>query len=94
MSSEGKRKVTRKMGLNNNFSMPIELMIAGIELILSTEIVKADLAAKSLTSAGGETFNYQILIIATGSTVRILVYIGEDVIHCPHLSIFSAHANT
>ncbi|KAG4970652.1 hypothetical protein JHK82_036344 [Glycine max] len=45
----------------------------GIELILSTEIVKVDLAAKSLISAGGETFNYQILIVATGSTVRMLV---------------------
>ncbi|KAJ9181418.1 hypothetical protein P3X46_009551 [Hevea brasiliensis] len=41
----------------------------GIELILSTEIVKADLATKTLTSAAGATFKYQILIIATGSTV-------------------------
>ncbi|KAL1360562.1 hypothetical protein HN51_005952 [Arachis hypogaea] len=48
----------------------------GIELILSTEIVKADLAAKSLTSAGGETFSYQILLIATGSTVIRLSNLG------------------
>ncbi|XP_027367400.1 monodehydroascorbate reductase isoform X2 [Abrus precatorius] len=48
----------------------------GIELILSTEIVKADLAAKSLISAGGETFSYQILIIATGSTVIRLTDFG------------------
>ncbi|KAL0426523.1 UNVERIFIED_CONTAM: Monodehydroascorbate reductase [Sesamum latifolium] len=41
----------------------------GISLILSTEIVKADLALKTLISAAGETFKYQILIIATGSTV-------------------------
>ncbi|KAF4358508.1 hypothetical protein CsatB_016577 [Cannabis sativa] len=41
----------------------------GIELILSTEIVKADLAGKTLVSAAGETFKYQILVIATGSTV-------------------------
>ncbi|GAB2272209.1 hypothetical protein Dimus_007029 [Dionaea muscipula] len=41
----------------------------GIELILSTEIVKADLPTKSLTSAAGETFTYDVLIIATGSTV-------------------------
>ncbi|KAF5737471.1 monodehydroascorbate reductase [Tripterygium wilfordii] len=41
----------------------------GIELILGTEIVKADLAAKTLVSAAGETFGYNILIIATGSTV-------------------------
>ncbi|XP_042429749.1 monodehydroascorbate reductase 3, cytosolic-like isoform X2 [Zingiber officinale] len=41
----------------------------GIELILSTEIVKADLASKTLTSAAGAIFTYDILIIATGSTV-------------------------
>ncbi|KAK4392086.1 Monodehydroascorbate reductase [Sesamum angolense] len=41
----------------------------GISLILSTEIVKADLASKTVISAAGETFKYQILIIATGSTV-------------------------
>ncbi|XP_030493268.2 monodehydroascorbate reductase [Cannabis sativa] len=41
----------------------------GIGLILSTEIVKADLAGKTLVSAAGETFKYQILVIATGSTV-------------------------
>ncbi|KAJ7976086.1 Monodehydroascorbate reductase [Quillaja saponaria] len=48
----------------------------GIELILSTEIVKADLASKSLTSAAGDTFKYQILIIATGSTVIRLTDFG------------------
>ncbi|KAL0336993.1 UNVERIFIED_CONTAM: Monodehydroascorbate reductase [Sesamum calycinum] len=41
----------------------------GISLILSTEIVKADLASKTVISAAGEAFKYQILIIATGSTV-------------------------
>ncbi|KAF5750490.1 monodehydroascorbate reductase [Tripterygium wilfordii] len=41
----------------------------GIELILGTEIVKADLAAKTLVSAAGQTFEYHNLIIATGSTV-------------------------
>lgn len=49
--------------------MKTQLMVAGIELILRTEIVKADLAAKILISAAGETFKYQILIIATGSSV-------------------------
>lgn len=48
----------------------------GIELILSTEIVKADLSSKSLTSAAGETFKYDILIIATGSTVLKLSDFG------------------
>ncbi|KGN59111.1 monodehydroascorbate reductase, seedling isozyme-like [Cucumis sativus] len=50
----------------------------GIELILSTEIVKADLAAKSLTTASGETFKYQILVIATGSTVIKLSDFGVE----------------
>ncbi|KAM7464269.1 hypothetical protein LguiA_032390 [Lonicera macranthoides] len=48
----------------------------GISLILSTEIVKANLASKTLTSAAGETFTYQILIIATGSTVLRLTDFG------------------
>jgi len=42
---------------------------AGIELILSTEIVKADLSTKTLTSAAGANFTYEILLIATGSSV-------------------------
>ncbi|KAA8518604.1 hypothetical protein F0562_016078 [Nyssa sinensis] len=48
----------------------------GIALILSTEIVKADLASKTLISAAGETFKYHILIIATGSTVIRLTDFG------------------
>ncbi|KAL9832175.1 Monodehydroascorbate reductase 1, peroxisomal [Arabidopsis thaliana] len=48
----------------------------GIELILSTEIVKADLSAKSLVSATGDVFKYQTLIIATGSTVLRLTDFG------------------
>ncbi|KAJ6746811.1 MONODEHYDROASCORBATE REDUCTASE-LIKE ISOFORM X1 [Salix koriyanagi] len=48
----------------------------GIELILSTEIVKADLAAKTLVSAAGEIFKYHILIIATGSAVIRLTDFG------------------
>ncbi|KAJ8423027.1 hypothetical protein Cgig2_016505 [Carnegiea gigantea] len=48
----------------------------GIELILSTEIVKADLSSKSLRSAAGEAFKYDILIIATGSTVLKLSDFG------------------
>ncbi|KAK4777073.1 hypothetical protein SAY86_005761 [Trapa natans] len=49
---------------------------SGIEIILSTEIVKADLAAKALISAVGESFKYEILIIATGSTVFRLTDFG------------------
>ncbi|KAK3043560.1 hypothetical protein RJ639_002139 [Escallonia herrerae] len=48
----------------------------GISLILSTEIVKADLTSKALISAAGETFNYQTLMIATGSTVIRLTDFG------------------
>uniref|UniRef100_A0A5B6ZP07 monodehydroascorbate reductase (NADH) n=1 Tax=Davidia involucrata TaxID=16924 RepID=A0A5B6ZP07_DAVIN len=48
----------------------------GISLFLSTEIVKADLASKTLISAAGETFKYHILIIATGSSVIRLTDFG------------------
>lgn len=41
----------------------------GIELILGAEIVKADIPTKSLTSAAGDTFTYDVVIIATGSAV-------------------------
>lgn len=50
----------------------------GIELILSTEIVKADIASKTLVSATGLTFKYQILVIATGSTVLRLTDFGVE----------------
>ncbi|KAF9594982.1 hypothetical protein IFM89_035755 [Coptis chinensis] len=48
----------------------------GIELILGTEIVKADLASNSLTSSAGATFKYDTLLIATGSTVIRLTDFG------------------
>uniref|UniRef100_A0A5B6ZMG7 monodehydroascorbate reductase (NADH) n=2 Tax=Davidia involucrata TaxID=16924 RepID=A0A5B6ZMG7_DAVIN len=48
----------------------------GIALILNTEIVKADLASKTLISAAGETFKYHTLIIATGSSVIRLTDFG------------------
>ncbi|XP_031497408.1 monodehydroascorbate reductase 3, cytosolic-like [Nymphaea colorata] len=41
----------------------------GIELFLNTEIVKVDLASKTLISASGTTFKFGVLLIATGSTV-------------------------
>lgn len=50
--------------------MSLSLYFTGISLILNTEIVKADLTSKTLTTAAGETFKYQILIIATGSSVK------------------------
>ncbi|XP_077234195.1 monodehydroascorbate reductase-like [Tasmannia lanceolata] len=45
-----------------------DYFLNGIELILNSEIVKADLASKTLTSAAGATFKYDKLIIAIGST--------------------------
>lgn len=48
----------------------------GITLFLSTDIVKADLASKTLVSAAGDTFKYESLIIATGSTVLRLTDFG------------------
>lgn len=45
-------------------------------MILSTEIVKADLASKSLVTAVGTIYKYQVLIIATGSTVIRLADFG------------------
>ncbi|BBH07680.1 monodehydroascorbate reductase 1, partial [Prunus dulcis] len=48
----------------------------GIELILSTEIVKVDLAGKTLVSGNGESFKYQTLVVATGSTVIRLTDFG------------------
>jgi monodehydroascorbate reductase (NADH) len=49
---------------------------SGIELILNTEIVKVDLASKTLTSADGATFTYETLLIATGSSVIKLTDFG------------------
>ncbi|KAL0699287.1 hypothetical protein Bca4012_055409 [Brassica carinata] len=40
----------------------------GIELLLSTEIIKADLFTKSLITSDGTIFKYQTLLVATGST--------------------------
>jgi len=58
----------------------LSIVFVGIELILSTEIVKADLSAKSLVSATGDVFKYQTLIIATGSTVKtdILAFLTSE----------------
>lgn len=48
----------------------------GIELILSTEVVKADLASKTLTTATNTDFTFDNLIVATGSTVIKLTDFG------------------
>ncbi|KAL4324812.1 hypothetical protein GQ457_11G019970 [Hibiscus cannabinus] len=48
----------------------------GIRLILSIKIVKANVPIKTLVSTSTETFKYQILIIATGSTIVRLINFG------------------
>ncbi|THG08368.1 hypothetical protein TEA_000937 [Camellia sinensis var. sinensis] len=60
----------------SEFIIEAQLIVTGIALILNTEIVKADLATKTLVSAAGETFNYHFLIIATGSSVIRLTDFG------------------
>ncbi|KAG0483159.1 hypothetical protein HPP92_011243 [Vanilla planifolia] len=52
----------------------------GIELILGTEIVKAQLASKTLTSAAATKFTYDNLIIATGSTVRQEIDDADEIV--------------
>ncbi|XP_024529493.1 monodehydroascorbate reductase, seedling isozyme-like isoform X2 [Selaginella moellendorffii] len=53
----------------------------GIDLILNTEVVKADLAAKALTTSEGHVYNYDILVVATGSTVIKLPHSDAAGIH-------------
>ncbi|CAI0408185.1 unnamed protein product [Linum tenue] len=55
-----------------------KLSFTRIELLLNTEIVKADVPSKTLVSAAGETIKYEILIIATGSTVLRLTDFGVE----------------
>lgn len=56
--------------------LPEWYMEKGIELILSTEIIKADLDSKILTSATGMKFSFETLIIATGSRAVRLTDFG------------------
>jgi monodehydroascorbate reductase (NADH) len=50
----------------------------GIDLIVGTEIVKADLASKTLVSDDGKIYKYQTLLIATGSTVSKILMISSS----------------
>ncbi|KAG6495788.1 hypothetical protein ZIOFF_043616 [Zingiber officinale] len=52
------------------------LLLDGIELMLNTEIVKADLASKTLTSETDVNFKYDNLVIATGSQFVNLSDVG------------------
>ncbi len=44
---------------------------AGIDLRLGTEVVAADLAARTVTTAAGDTVGYDELVIATGAPARV-----------------------
>ena len=46
------------------------LMHAGVEFKLNTTVTAADVKAKTLTTAAGDTISYEKLVIATGSGVR------------------------
>lgn len=54
----------------NAFSEENLALQLGIDLHLDTEVVKADMKSKIVTTATGDTYNYANLLIATGSTVR------------------------
>lgn len=53
------------------YTILIFLLLSGIELKLDTEVVKADLKSKTLTTNKGETIKYEKLIIATGAGVSL-----------------------
>lgn len=44
-------------------------LATGIEYLTSTRVVSADVAAKTLTTAGGDTISYEKLVVATGARV-------------------------
>ncbi|CAM6071386.1 unnamed protein product [Sphagnum tenellum] len=61
----------------------------GIELVLGTRVKAADVRARTLRTAAGETISYKFLVIATGARVYALVPLlgptGSD--HRMHLVI-------
>ncbi|KAJ0103306.1 hypothetical protein Patl1_05492 [Pistacia atlantica] len=64
------------VGSGEEILLPEWYIEKGIKLILGTEIVHVHLASKTLVSASGELFLYQILIIAANSTARRLTEFG------------------
>ncbi len=53
---------------------------AGIDLHLSTEIVKADVENKTVTTAAGVTYQYGTLIVATGATVSPAFLLPQSIL--------------
>lgn len=43
---------------------------AGIDYLTGTKVTAVDVAAKQLTTAGGEAITYDKLVVATGARVR------------------------
>lgn len=61
-------------GIKELISLLIDIGIVietGIDLHLESEIVKADLEKKTVTTATGEVYQYGTLLLATGSTVSL-----------------------
>ena len=50
--------------------------LLGIELVLGTRVISADMRRKTLLTATGETISFKILIIATGARVLKLISTG------------------
>ena len=47
----------------------LSLLAAGIEYLTGTTVTSADIKNKSISTDKGQTFSYDKLMIATGSTV-------------------------
>lgn len=67
--------ITQKMfGIKELISSLIDVGIVietGIDLHLESEIMKADLEKKTVTTSTGEVYQYGTLLVATGSTVSL-----------------------
>jgi uncharacterized FAD-dependent dehydrogenase len=50
------------------------ISVLGIELILGTKVISADVRRKTLVTVAGETISYKTLIIAIGARVLDLLH--------------------
>ncbi|GJN21989.1 hypothetical protein PR202_gb09514 [Eleusine coracana subsp. coracana] len=64
------------VGANDELLTPKWYKEQGIELILGTKIISADVRRKALVTAAGETISYKTLIIATGARALKLEEFG------------------
>jgi len=54
----------------HNSGHPPPVCPAGIEYLTSAKVTAVDVAAKQLTTAGGDTITFDKLVVATGARVR------------------------